>query len=83
MEISLDESSQSFLEILFTDKIAFVFKEKVWELSLVFLDLEGAIIRYDGSNFQQGFGCFWIHNKTFLISVKQQYFNSYQILPYK
>ena len=44
MEISLDESSQSFLEILFTDKIAFVFKEKIWELSLVFLDLEGLII---------------------------------------
>jgi len=44
MEISLDESSQSFLEILFTDKIAFVFKEKIWKLSLVFLDLEGLII---------------------------------------
>ena len=52
MEISLDENSQSFLEFLLTDEIAFVFKEKIWELSLVLLDLEDDIIGFDGSCFQ-------------------------------
>lgn len=52
MEISLDESSESFLEFLLTDEIAFVFKEKIWELSLVLLDLESDIVSSDGSCFQ-------------------------------